>query len=263
MGTTKTKYEPKWIKVIPLLIFLISWEIIVHFIDYGDFYFASPSGIAITLYNQLMSGKLLIDTGVTLIEVLSGFILGNLIGTIIGIIFWYNKNISLIIKPYLTVLGSIPIIAIAPILIIFFGIGMLSKIIIVFLSTVVISTIQAYEGATQTDKQYILYLQSIGSTRLQIFRKIVLPSSLIWLFTGFKLNIGFAILGAFIGEFISSNQGLGHMIIIAMGLFDTKVIFSGIVVISIMSFSLNRIIEYFQKKYLPWQYVESDLKNSR
>ena len=249
-----------WIKLIPLIVLLALWEITVNSIERGVFFFGSPSTIFKFLYLKSIDGSIWIDTGVTLFEVIVGFIIGNVLGSIFGLSFWYNKTIAEIIRPYILVAGSIPVIAFAPIIIIFFGIGIWSKIVLVIFSTVVVATVQAFEGASQTEKKYIDYLQSLGASRWMIFRKVVIPSSLIWLFAGFKLNIGFAILGAFLGEFISAEAGLGHLIMQAMGLFNTPLVLAGVVMISLMSLVLNKIIAFLQARFLPWQYVKTEVE---
>ncbi len=243
----------KWVSFLPLVTFLVIWELAAHTVERGVFFFGSPSSVASYLYKKTLDGTIWWDTGVTLYEVVIGFIIGNALGCFMGLIFWYNEKIAQIIKPYILVAGSIPIIALAPIIINFLGIGVWSKVVLVILSTFVIATVQAFQGASETNPAYIQYLKSLGASRWQIFHKLVIPSSMIWVFTGLKLNVGFAILGAFLGEFIASDAGLGHLIIEAMGLFNTPLVLAGVVMIAIMALFLNQVISLFQYYLLPWQ----------
>ena len=254
------KKIPSWLKWLPLIGFLIFWEVVSNSIERGVFYYGSPSTVAKALYNKTVDGSLWIDTAATLLEVIVGFVIGNILGTFLGLAFWYNRYLSAIIRPYILVAGAIPAVAFAPIVILFFGIGIKAKIVLVIFSTVVVATVQAFEGANRANENYIRLLQSLGASRWQIFQKIIVPSSLFWLFTGFKLNIGFAILGAFVGEYISSEVGLGHMIILAQGLFNTPVVLAGIVMIALVSIVLTAIISYFQKRLLPWEHSTTEQK---
>lgn len=246
--------------LVPLVVFLISWELYANLTERGVFFFGSPSSVAKYLYLKTLDGSIWWDTAITLYEVIIGFIIGNILGSILGLLFWYNEKVSKIIKPYILIAGSIPIIAFAPIIVNKFGIGIWSKIVIVIFSTIVVATVQAFEGASQTDRRYISYLTSLGANRWQIFKKVVLPSSMIWLFAGFKLNIGFAILGAFLGEFISAQAGLGHLIMEAMGLFNTPLVLAGVVMISLLAIVLNVLISALQRYILPWEYSKSEVK---
>lgn len=253
MGQQQNKIS-WWLKLLPLVLFLVLWEVISRNIDHGEFFYGSPSSVFKALSERFNNGSLARDTFITLFEVITGFLIGNILGTILGLSFWYNHYVSAIMRPYVLVAGAVPAVAFAPIIILFFGIGLWSKIILIVFSTFVVATVQAFEGASQANPNYIRLLQSLGATRWTIFKKVIIPSSLVWLFAGFKLNIGFAILGAFIGEFISSDAGLGHMIEIAKGLFDTPAVLAGIVMIALVSILLNAFVSFIQKKLLPWEY---------
>jgi NitT/TauT family transport system permease protein len=254
------KIQLNWVvKLLPLLFFLVFWEFMANYIERGTFYYGSPTTVAKALYAHLADGRLFVDTFTTLYEVIAGFVIGNIAGTILGLAFWYNPYISALFRPYILVAGAVPAVAFAPLIILFFGIGLLSKIMLVVFATVVVATVQAFEGASQANPNYIRLLQSFGASRWLIFKKVIVPSSLVWLFTGFKLNIGFAILGAFVGEFISSDAGLGHMIEIAKGLFNMPVVLAGIVMIALVSILLNSLIARLQRKFLPWEYATDNL----
>ena len=142
----------------------------------------------------------------------------------------------MVARPYLVALGSVPVFALGPVLIFWFGTGIWSKVVLGFLSTFVIALTQAYTGATEADPNLLRLTKAFGGTRSQAFSKIIVPSATIWVLSGIRLNIGMALLGAFIGEFISSRMGLGHLIIIAEGLYNVNQIWVG--VIGIMSIAI-------------------------
>ena len=237
--------ESKYIRIykfIPIIAFLLLWEIIVRQESQLIFFFGLPSKIISYLYSKTIDGSLLTDFSVTTIEAFAGFVLGNIIGTLIGLGLWYSKTAFAISKPYIIALGSAPIFALAPILIIWFGTGISSKIIIALLSTVFIALLQAYTGASEVNNDYLKLMKTFGATKTQTFRKIVAPSAVVWVISAFKINVGFALLGAFIGEFISSNQGLGHLILVASGLFDISLVLCGVLLLVVIALIFNFVI---------------------
>jgi NitT/TauT family transport system permease protein len=238
---------------IPIIVFLVVWEIIVRSDNKLTFFFGLPSKILVYLYFSTLDGSLFINLITTFGEAFLGFILGNIIGTLIGLGLWYSKTAFLISRPYIIGLGASPIFALAPLLIIWFGTGIFSKIMIAAISTVFIALSQAYLGASEVKKSHLKMMQTFGATKHQTFVKIIVPSALVWVISAFRMNVGFALLGAFIGEYISSNQGLGHMILVASGLFDISKVLSGVFLLICCAFWLNWMVsltEYLLKKHI-------------
>jgi NitT/TauT family transport system permease protein len=232
-------------RTLPLLLFLLVWELSVRGSDRLIFFFGLPSRVAFNLYVGIIHGSIITDFFATFCEALSGFILGNLVGTLLGLALWHSKTAFAIAKPYIIALGSAPIFALAPLLVIWFGTGMTSKVMIAALSTVFIALFQAYTGASEVSNDYLRLMKTFGATKQQTFRKVIAPSAIVWVISAFKINVGFAILGAFIGEFISSNKGLGHLILVASGLFDISRVLCGVLLLAcialIFNFAIARI----------------------
>lgn len=225
-------------RALPLLALLLFWEIATRGNPARAFFFGSPSKIAAYLVDKTVDGSLSRDVGVTFIEATLGFILGNILGTAVGLGLWYSKLALAIAKPYVIVLGSAPIFAFAPLIIIWFGTGLFSKVMVATLSTVFVALMQSYTGASEVSNDYLRLMKTFGATQGQTFRKVVAPSSIVWVISAFRLNVGFAILGAFIGEFISSSAGLGHLILVASGLFDISLVLCGVILLSGLAFVL-------------------------
>lgn len=227
------------LRPIPLVALVILWQLVVGGNDRLTFFLGTPLKIADYLVRRTLDGSLLVDFGMTFVEAASGFIIGNIIGTASGLSLWYSRTAFQIARPYIVALGSAPIFAFAPILIMWFGTGMFSKIAIAALSTVFIALLQAYTGAEEVSDDYIRLMKTFGASKGQTFRKIIAPSSIVWVMAAFKMNVGFAILGAFIGEFISSNRGLGHLILVASGLFDISLMLLGILMLVVIALILT------------------------
>jgi NitT/TauT family transport system permease protein len=229
-------------RLLPLVIFLGTWELLLRNDKKMIFYFGLPSTIFQYIISKVSDGTLVTDFLHTFFEALIGFIIGNVFGTVIGLGLWFSNRTFQIAKPYIIAMGSAPVFALAPILIIWFGTGMYSKVMIAAISTFFIALFQAYSGAEAVDDSYLRLMKTFKASKIQVFRKVIAPSSIVWVISAFRMNVGFALLGAFIGEYISSNSGLGHLILVASGLFDISLVLAGVLMMVIIALLLNFII---------------------
>jgi NitT/TauT family transport system permease protein len=234
---------------IPGLVFLGLWEWAVQDSDRLKFLFASPSLIFKTAITELGQISIWKDCAITLTEALLGLLFGTVLGTVSGLLLWSNRKIDSIAQPYVIIIGSIPVFALAPVMIMWFGIGLLSKAIMAGFAVYFVSLVQAYEGAHVIAAQHLSYARSIGASRLRMVLSIVVPGSVHWVLAGFRMNVGFALTGAFIGEFISSEAGLGHYILKASSLYDMPKVFFGIILISMLAIALTYIANLFKSRY--------------
>jgi len=219
----------RWlITAIPLVVLLVFWQSYCGATRERTFYFGTPKLVVETFFKDLWDGSLLGHAGVTGGEALAGFVLGNVIGACFGLGLWFSDTVARISKPYLVALGAVPVFAIAPMTIIWFGVGIKAKVILAFLATVFVAAAQAYKGAEQVDRLHLQRLRVFGANRWQVFRLLLLPSSVVWVISSLRLTIGLALLGAFIGEFIAADRGLGYMIVKAGGLYDTPRVIVGV-----------------------------------
>lgn len=241
-------------RLVPACVFIFAWQAIIWMRPNLAFFIGSPLLYIESLKAQLIagtnlfgnnipSGKLFIDTAVTAVEALGGFLIGNLIGVAAGL--WLSRKdiIASTLKPYIVFLGSAPLFAFAPIIVLWFGIGLWSKIIVAALSTVFIAQMQAFKGAMEVNRDLVQVAQAFGATNRQIFWKIVVPSSAVWVINAFRLNVGFALLGAFLGEFINSTNGLGHLILVAGGLYNIPLVLVGVSAISVLGLGLTMLVD--------------------
>ena len=229
-------------RLLPLVIFICTWQFLLMGNAQLSFYFGLPSKIGHYIIIKTHDGTLVIDFLTTLVETVLGFLFGNILGTLTGLSLWFSNRLFQISKPYIIALGSAPIFALAPLMIIWFGTGLFSKVMMATLSTVFIALFQAYSGAANVDTAYLKLMKSMNASRLQVFRKVIAPSSIVWVISAFKINVGFALLGAFIGEYISSSKGLGHLILVAGGLFDISLVLTGVFALMLIALGLNIIV---------------------
>ena len=233
--------------------FLGFWEYMTAWDKQAAFMFGSPSAIATFLVTMARDGSLWRDSYVTGVETLLGFGIGNLIGTLIGLSLWYSRFVSRVVEPFVIAIGSIPIIALAPIIIIWFGTGLTSKIAMSTLSVVIVALVTSYKGAVGVDPDQINLMRTLGASKFQIFRKLVVPASLTDIFAGLKLTVGFALIGAIVGEFMSSSEGLGHAIFKAGSLYIIPKVFAALVATIALALLLTYLVGKVERLLMPWR----------
>jgi NitT/TauT family transport system permease protein len=244
--------QSRWSRLWPGIILVAAWQSCGSFVDRSDFFFSSPQLVSARFVALLSDGTLLMHTATTTVEIVLGFLFGNVIGSAFGLGLWYSPRVASIVRPYVVALGAVPVLALAPMIVIWFGIGLQAKVVIVGLCTVTLATAQAFEGASASDPKLIEMVLQFGASRWGAFRKVVVPSALSWLFVGYRMNVGMAILGAFVAEFIASSSGLGYLTLRAMGLFDTTTVAVGVLSLCIISLSLTGLLGALQRRVTPW-----------
>jgi NitT/TauT family transport system permease protein len=240
-------------QVLLLVAFLGVWEYVTAQDKQTAFLFGSPSAILGFLVQMWRDGSLVRDAYVTGLETVLGFLAGNVLGTVLGLSLWYSRFVSRVVQPFIIALGSIPIIALAPMVIIWFGTGLASKIAMSTLSVVVVALVTSYKGALSVDPDQINLMRTLGATKPQIFRKLVVPASLNDIFAGLKLTVGFALIGAIIGEFMSSSEGLGHAIFKAGSLYIIPKVLAALVVTIALALVLSYLVGKLERLLTPWQ----------
>jgi NitT/TauT family transport system permease protein len=232
---------------------LSAWEFGAHSGAISSFLFGSPSAVWNVLQTRAISGELWSDIGVTSTEVILGFLIGAVGGSVLGLLLWYSQFVADLTSPFIAAIGSIPVLAVAPLTIIWFGTEMTSKVVIVAFSCVVVSLATSYRGARRTDPDLINLMKSFGASRSQIFRKLVVPSAMTWVVSGLKLNIGFALVGAIVGEYISSDAGVGHMILLGSSNFTISLVIAGIAIVMVMVLVFNLLVSALERFLSHWE----------
>jgi NitT/TauT family transport system permease protein len=247
--------EPKRLLLssLPLLVGVVAWELIASASIRTEFLFGRPSSILGILTRRIFDGTLPLDTWVTLEEAMIGFLLGNFVGVLFGLALWRWGRFEHAVRPYLIALGAVPVFALGPVLVVWFGTGLLFKVILVFLSTVIIATFHAHAGATEINPDLFRLFRSWRVSDMTIFKLLILPSATAWVLAGLRLNIGFAILGAFIGEFISSEVGLAHRILVDAGLYNISAVWAGVLMFALMALMLHFVVAQCERMLMPWK----------
>lgn len=232
---------------------VLAWQWGVNAGLVNAFLMGSPAGIWQEFLRLVNSGELVRDISVTVYATVIGFVTGCLLGSLAGLLLWHSRTLARILDPFFIALNGLPKISLAPMIIIWFGSGIFSKIALAFIATFIVSLLSAWQGTRQIDDSLINLMRSLGANKNQIFRKVVIPSTLPWIIAGLRLNIGFALIADIGGEFISSDYGLGKMIFVAGNLFNINGVWVGVLVLLIVAIVLYLVVTWLQKLLLPWE----------
>jgi NitT/TauT family transport system permease protein len=233
------------------------WEIAVRALSIPDYILPSPSVIVtkIVVSWQL----LLVNAFVTLQEIVLGFGLSVLIAIPLAIAVVYSRIFERVAFPFMVSLQTIPKVALAPILVMWLGYGILPKVMVAFLISFFPIVINSVIGMRSAEKEMIYLVQSMGASELTTFLKIRLPKALPAIFGGLKVGMGQAVVGATVGEFIAAEQGLGYLQLISQVRLDTPLLFAAVVVLSLLGVLLFNIVAWIERLALPWNRVATEL----
>ena len=230
-----------------LVVFLCLWEIAADSGRIDAFIFSCPSSLTSTCLSMCRDGSLFLHTGITLAETLISFLLVLVIGTLAAVLLWLSRQFSEIMEPYLVVLNSLPKSALAPLLIVWLGANM-RTIITAGISVAIFGTIiSLYTSFREVDPDMQKLIRTLGGGRLDILRCVILPANIPVFFSTSKINIGLALVGVIIGEFIGARQGLGYLIIYGSQVFRLDWVILSIVILCIIAMALYTMISLLEK----------------
>jgi NitT/TauT family transport system permease protein len=222
------------------------WEIGARAGWIDAFFWSQPSAIANTMTIFFTTGDAWTDISFTFRSTIFGFLIGTTAGSLLGLSFWWSRNYAAIVQPYVICLESIPKLALAPLIILVFGIGLVSKVAVATALTLVVSTLTAYAGVKALDADSEKLFYSLGATRLQVFRKLVIPFCLPWIISVLRVNIGLALTGAIVGEFIASQHGLGRAILYAGQTYDIALVWVAVLVLSTLAMVMYAAVSWLE-----------------
>jgi ABC-type nitrate/sulfonate/bicarbonate transport system permease component len=246
--------------LLPALILVIltigSWELITSYTAIPDYILPAPSAIIRSLVNNFR--LLLYHSGYTFAAVLPGLGLAMIISPLLALLMDRFTIFKQALYPLLVVSQAVPIFAVAPLILIWFGVGLLPKVLIVALVCFFPLTINLIEGFNQVDPEAIELMQTMRANRLLITRSVHLPYTLPYFFSGLKIAATYSVLGAIIGEWLAARAGLGIFMLRAMHSFRTADLFAAILVVVILSLTLFKLVELAGKLAMPWQRAEDE-----
>uniref|UniRef100_A0A9E8A3T6 ABC transporter permease n=1 Tax=Bosea sp. NBC_00436 TaxID=2969620 RepID=A0A9E8A3T6_9HYPH len=240
-----------------LLAILGSWEFGARFGYIDEFFFSSPSAIWSRLVEWTIEGTsegpLWLHLYVTMEEAMLGFVIGSAAGIVVGIALGRNRMLSDIFSIYIKVFNSIPRVVLAPIFIMVFGLGIGSKVALAFIMVFFVVFANAFQGVREADRNLMANAQILGARGWQLTRSVVIPSAMSWIFASLHVSFGFAIIGAIVGEFVGSRHGIGLLINIAKGTFDSAGMYAAIVVIMIVALAAEYLMTWVEGRLATWR----------
>jgi NitT/TauT family transport system permease protein len=239
------------------VVFVGGWELSLYVLRVPEYLIPTPRQIVVALGNGFTRGVYWWNTWVTLVESLLGFLIGSAAGLVLGTLLAQFRILERVLYPYLVAFQTLPKIALAPLLILWFGFGMSSKVAIAAMVAFFPVLVNMFVGLQSADREQVDLVRSLSGTRWQIFVKIQFPSSLPFLFAGLDVALVFSILGAIVGEFIGATHGLGALIMQMNLSLDVAGVFSVLVILAVMGVGAHLAMQAIQRRVTFWAKTET------
>ncbi len=245
------------LRIAVLVIVLGGWELAARLKWIDPFFFSQPTLIFAQIQdwfvNGTSQGPLLTQVWVTLEETGIGFVIGSVAGVICGIVLGRNKLMADVFGLYIQIANSIPRVVLGSIFVIALGLGMASKIALAVVMVFFVVFGNAFQGVREADRYLIANAQILGASRRQITTSVVIPSALSWILASLHVSFGFALVGAVVGEFLGSKQGIGLLISTAQGAFNASGVFAAMIVLAVVALAADYLLTWLEKRLLKWR----------
>ncbi|MBV8273522.1 MAG: ABC transporter permease [Cupriavidus sp.] len=245
------------LRILLLVVVLGGWELAgrLHWID--PFFFSMPSLIVDQIQdwfvNGTSQGPLLTQVWVTLEETGLGFLIGSVAGVLCGIVLGRNKLLADVFSIYIQIANSIPRVVLGSIFVIALGLGMASKVALAVVMVFFVVFGNAFQGVREADRYLIANAQILGASKRQLTFSVVVPSALSWILASLHVSFGFALVGAVVGEFLGSKQGIGLLIATAQGAFNASGVFAAMIVLAVVALAADYLLTSLEKRLLKWR----------
>jgi NitT/TauT family transport system permease protein len=255
----KRKARDLSLQIIVFVVVMGAWQLLSSSKIIDPFFFSSPVAIVQHIWdwalNGTSAGPLYMHFIVTFEETILSFVLGGIAGIIFGYALGVNELLSVVLGPYIKMINAIPRVVLVPIFILWFGLGMSSKVASGLVLTFFIVFFNAFQGVREVDRNLVNNARLLGANKRQLARHVIIPSALTWILSSLHSSFGFALIGAVVGEFIGATQGLGYLIAQAQGAFDTTGVFAGMVILSFTALIADWCVTKLEKRFIAWRHV--------
>ncbi len=236
------------------IVLLVIWQAASTWLI-DPFFISSPTEVLARLWAWTRDGSIFVHIWTTLYATFLGFIIGSVAGVIGGIWLGMSPFVSRLLNPYIWAFNALPKVALAPLLILWFGLGIQSKVALAAVLVVFLVFVNTFSGVREVDRDLIDGVRLMKANRSQILMKVILPSAMSWIFVGLKSALPFALIGVIIGEMIASNKGLGYLVQRAGSEFDTAGAFAALTIIAVIAAVLNELVQAAQSRLERWKIV--------
>lgn len=251
----KIKKEKNLIKIaqmLILLLFISSWEVAARKGAIDTFLTSSPGAIANLIIKFANDGSLFEHLWVSTKETIAGFFLGTISGILLAVVLWWSEKIAKILDPYLVILNSLPKTALAPIIILWAGMGFTGIIVTAASISVIVTTITIYTGFMSIENDKIILLKTFGANKLQILKTVIIPANFPNIMSVIKVNIGLSWIGVIVGEFLVSKAGIGYLILYGSQVFKLDLVMMGVFVLAVIAALMYFFAAWLEKKVIKY-----------
>lgn len=242
-----------WLGVVSLLLGLLAWHLITSYSGIPNFILPSPLSVWIRFLKALSDGSLIYHTGITLSEIVFGLLMGTIFATIVGYSLAKSRSLERVLSPYLVASQAIPIVAIAPLLVIWLGDGILSKVVICALIVFFPVLVNTIVGVRAVPTALYDLMNSLHASRSQILWKVEVPASLPVFLGGLRVGATLSVIGAIVGELVDAEKGLGFLLQLGDFQYDTPMVFVAVFTLIALALILYGIVTLLEKRFLKWQ----------
>jgi NitT/TauT family transport system permease protein len=231
---------------------IIGWQLTADTWD-TRFWTSSPRDILTQLHRWSDSGDLWRGLRVTVQETVFGYFLGGVAGAVVGFALGRLRRLGRVLEPFIMAIYSIPKIALAPLIVLWFGIGMTTKVFVSAVLVFFLVFLTTYSGTKQVNEELCDLARVMGASRFALLRKVVIPQAGLWVFTGLRIALPYALIGAVVGEFIAAQEGIGYLINNSSALINTTGVYAGLVVLMAVATVLTSILNVVEGRVLRWE----------
>ena len=256
LGARRKKLRNAAWTLLSLLAAILLWDLLVRWADYPAFILPSPGRVAQRFLTALRDGSLLRHVAVTLKEVFLGLALGLSVASALGYVLAKSPAIERLVSLFIVASQAVPIVALAPLLVIWFGTGSLSKVLVCALTVFFPVLINTIVGVRSIDPELVELMRSLRASPWQTFRYLELPSAMPVFFGGLKVGVTLSVIGAVVGEFVGADRGLGFLINLARSLFDTPLMFVALLTLMVIALALYGLVSMLERWVLAWRLPE-------
>lgn len=235
-----------------IIFFFTLWELLARWKIIDAFLTSQPSRIYQTIMNLYHEGVLFSHIGITCLETVLGFLFGTILGTSIATVLWWSDFLAKVFEPYLVVLNSLPKIALAPIFIVWIGAGPSAIIVMALAISLIVTILEVFNGFVAVDQDKVKLVQTFGATKLQIFAKVILPSSFPTIINALKINVGLSWVGVIVGEFLVSKAGIGYLIVYGGQVFQLDLVMASVIMLAVAATGMYQAVVYLEKFLVKW-----------
>ncbi|MDQ6698977.1 MAG: ABC transporter permease [Acidobacteriota bacterium] len=235
------------------IIVLLVWECGIASKLVDPFFFSRPSHIAVRVFKLVITGALWPHLAITLVEAALSFAIGSLLGVVSGFVLARSPATASLFEPYLRIGNALPRIVFAPIFLLWFGLGIWSKVALGVTVVFFVVFFNTFRGLREVDRVIIDNARILGASERQLIRHVLIPSALTWIFSSLHVSIGLAIIAVVVGEYLGSSAGIGYMIAQAEGVFDTTGVFAGMTVLALGVLAVGAVVDRVERRLMRWK----------